>query len=97
MPSPQLSLLKVRNSFLLMEEVKKFNAAELIDFLRKEDQLRLIKEDFGIIEKERISGLTFFKITEEKLRSQSGPALALTDFAKVCREKKLRPFRHTST
>src|SRR5205814_2217118 len=79
----------------LEEEVKKFNTSELIDFLQKEDCIRLIDEDFNIIKHERIDGLSFLMITEEKLRSygmEGGPAAALAAFVKRCKEKKLKPF-----
>ena len=56
---------------LLADEIKKYKTAELIEFLRKEEDLELVLEDYDIIEKERINSRDFLKITEEKLRSVS--------------------------
>ncbi|UZO23100.1 uncharacterized protein OCT59_015444 [Rhizophagus irregularis] len=66
-----------------VEDVKKYNTDELISLLRKQD-LGLIKEDFDIIETERINGRTFFKTTKQDFRDygmKGGPATALTEFA----------------
>src|SRR5215475_9109181 len=79
----------------LADEIKKYKAKELIDFLRKEEDLELEPEDYDIIEKERINGRAFFKITKEELERHGmklGPATILVDFAKECKEKKLRAF-----
>ncbi|GBB92258.1 hypothetical protein RclHR1_01990030 [Rhizophagus clarus] len=48
-----------------------------------------------ILENKEINGRDFLKITEEKLHSygmKGGPASRLADFAKECKEKKLRAF-----
>src|SRR5215813_7316997 len=74
----------------LADEIKKYDTAGLISFLREQD-LRLIKEDFDILENERVDGRDFLKVTEEKLRSygmKGGPASRLAEFAKECKEKK---------
>ena len=64
--------------------------------MRKEEDLELVQEDYDIIEKERIiTGRTFLKITEEKLRSIGlglGPASDLADFAKELGKRKLKSF-----
>ena len=63
--------------------------------MRKEEDLELEPEDYDIIEKERINGRTFLKMTEEKFMQDGlkrGPASRLADFAKDCKEKKLRAF-----
>src|SRR5581483_9329244 len=68
---------------------------ELIDFLRKEEDLVLDDDDLKIIEKEKITGRAFLKITEEKLRSIGlglGPASDLADFAKELGKRKLKSF-----
>src|ERR1043165_5516241 len=79
----------------LADEIKKYKSKELIDFLSKEEELELEEEDLEIIRKQRVNGRDFLKVTEEKLRSYGmagGPATRLADFAKECKEKKLRAF-----
>ena len=79
----------------LADEIKKYKTKELIYFLRKEDYLKLEEEDLEILRKQRINGRTFFKITKEELEKwgmPGGPAIALVDFAKECKEKKKRAF-----
>jgi hypothetical protein len=79
------------NSFSLSEEIKKFDTDKLIEFLRGQENLHLIKEDFEILRNERITGYVFLDLTEEKLRSVGfalGPASALTKFVKECKEQK---------
>ncbi|CAG8665118.1 665_t:CDS:10, partial [Dentiscutata erythropus] len=93
-----------------IEQIKSFNATtilnlppddvdfktkELIDFLRKEEDLDLEEDDLGIISKEKINGCAFLKITKEKLRNYGmpgGPALNLADFAKDLSKWKLRAY-----
>jgi hypothetical protein len=55
------------------EVVRKYKTKELIDFLRKEEDLELSEKIFEILEKEEITGRAFLKITEEKLRSYGMP------------------------
>ena len=86
-------LLEMRRS--RADEIKKYKTKELIDFLHKEEDLELEEEDLEILRKQRINGRDFLKVTEEKLRSIGlalGPATRLADFAKECKEKKLRAF-----
>ena len=48
-----------------------------------------------ILRKQKVNGRDFLKVTEEKLRSYEmagGPAKRLADFAKDCKEKKLKAF-----
>ncbi|RIA85608.1 hypothetical protein C1645_879202 [Glomus cerebriforme] len=63
---------------------------ELIRYLQAQDDLRLlIAEDFNILRYERISGRSFLKLTEEKLRSygmKGGPASDLADYAEKLRK-----------
>src|ERR1051325_2954404 len=83
------------DSLSLAEEIKKYDTEELINFLRKEVDLKFDDDDGKIIRKERITGHTFLMTTEETFRSygmKGGPALKLADFAKECKEKKLRAF-----
>jgi hypothetical protein len=77
------------------EVVRKYKTKELIDFLSKEEDLELDDDDLKIIEKEKITGRAFLKITEEKLRSIGlglGPASDLADFAKELGKRKLKAF-----
>ena len=79
----------------LAEEIKKYKTKALIDFLCKKEDLELEEEDLEIIRKQRVNGRDFLKVTEEKLRSYGmagGPASRIADFAKECKEKKLRAF-----
>ncbi|GBC14391.2 hypothetical protein GLOIN_2v1587390 [Rhizophagus irregularis DAOM 181602=DAOM 197198] len=62
-----------KNAPTLAEVVRKYKTKEIIDFLRKEEDLELVQEDYDIIEKERINGRAFLKIAEEKLRSYGMP------------------------
>lgn len=73
-----------------MENIKNFETEELIDFLRKEKDLKLSEEDFEILEKEEIIGSDFFYLTREDLERHGmkfGPAKSLVMFAKECEEK----------
>ena len=77
----------------LADEIKKYKTKELIDFLRKEEDLGLSEEALKILENEEVNGRDFLKVTEEKLcsyRMVGGPASRLADFAKECKEKRLR-------
>ena len=53
--------------------VRKYKTNELINFLRKEGDLKLSETAIKILEKEEITGRAFLKITEEKLRSYGMP------------------------
>jgi hypothetical protein len=84
----------------LADEIKKYKTEALIEFLQKEEDLGLEEEDFEIIRKQRVNGRTFFKITKEEYMQDGmarGPATALVDFAKECKEKKLRSFSSYKT
>ena len=80
--------------------VRKYKTNELINFLRKEEDLELSETAIKILEKEEITGRAFLKITEEKLRSYGmpgGPASDLADFAKELGKRKLRSFSSYKT
>jgi len=50
------------------------------------------------LSKRKIMGRDFLKTSKEEFEHcglEMGPAKRLADFAKDCKEKKLRPFRHT--
>src|SRR4051794_35742591 len=84
-----------KNAPTQAEVVRKYKTNELINFLRKEEDLVLDDDDLKIIEKEKITGRAFLKITEEKLRSYGmagGPASDLADFAKELGKRKLKSF-----
>src|SRR5437764_14516590 len=79
----------------LADEIKKYKTEALIEYLRKEEDLGLDDDDFEIIRKQKVNGRTFFKITKEEFRSTGlrlEPATVLVDFAKDCKEKKLKAF-----
>ncbi|POG65015.1 hypothetical protein GLOIN_2v1483414 [Rhizophagus irregularis DAOM 181602=DAOM 197198] len=52
----------------MSDVVKDFNTEELIDYLGRKN-LKLNKDDIKILHKEKISGLAFLELTEEKFRS----------------------------
>ncbi|PKK59535.1 hypothetical protein RhiirC2_290916 [Rhizophagus irregularis] len=84
----------------LADEVKKYDIEELINFLRKEKDLKLSETAIKILEKEEIIGRAFLKTTKEEFRSIGlglGPATVLADFAKECKDKKLRSFSSYKT
>ncbi|GES89159.1 hypothetical protein GLOIN_2v1502041 [Rhizophagus clarus] len=83
------------DSVTLADEIKKYKTKELIDFLRKEEDLGLSEKALEILETQEVDGRAFLKVTEEKLEKwgmPGGPVIKLADFAKECREKKLRAF-----
>ena len=79
----------------LADEIKKYDTAKLIDFLCGEKDLGLDDDDLEIIRKQKINGRAFLKTSREEFQSLGlgfGPAKNLADFAKDCKEKKLRAF-----
>lgn len=83
----------------LADEVKKYDTAGLISFLRGQG-LGLSEKVYEILENEEVIGRDFLKMTEQRLRDygmKGGPALRLADFAKECKEKKLRSFSSYKT
>src|SRR4051794_39773526 len=84
----------VNETLTLADEIKKYDTGALISFLQERD-LGLDLDDENIIRKEKITGRDFLKLTEEKFRSAGlglGPSTRLADFAKECKDKKLRAF-----
>ena len=74
--------------------VENWDTETLIDFL-KEQNLKLDDDDLGILRNEKITGLSFLDMTEEKLRSygfKGGPATRLAKEAKTLKEKPKRAF-----
>ena len=57
-------------------------------------------DDFEIIRKQKINGRAFLKTSREEFQSLGlgfGPVKNLADFAKECKEKKLRSFASYKT
>jgi len=86
----------------LADEIKKYDTTKLIDFLRGEKDLGLSEKAFEILETQEVNGRAFLKLTEEKLLRHpynlpGGPASNLADFAKECKDKKLRSFSSYKT
>ena len=78
----------------LADEIKKYDTGALISFLQ-ERNLGLDLDDENIIRKEKIDGCAFLKLTKDEFHSAGlglGPAIKLADFAKECKDKKLRAF-----
>src|SRR5204863_4763800 len=74
--------------------VENWDTETLINFL-KEQNLKLDNDDLGILRNEKITGLSFLDMTEEKLRSygfKGGPATLLAKEAKTLKEKPKRAF-----
>ncbi|GES90374.1 hypothetical protein GLOIN_2v1502041 [Rhizophagus clarus] len=79
----------------LAEEIKKYKTEALIEYLRKEEDLGLDEDDLEIFRKQKITGRAFLKTSKEEFERYGmlgGPATVLADFAKECKEKKLRAF-----
>jgi hypothetical protein len=78
----------------LADEIKKYDTGALISFLQ-ERGLGLDLDDENIIRKEKIDGCAFLKLSKQDFRDYGmpgGPTVKLVDFAKECKEKKLRAF-----
>ncbi|RHZ69539.1 hypothetical protein Glove_283g75 [Diversispora epigaea] len=79
----------------LADEIKKYDAGELIEFLRKQEDLKLKESYLEILSNEEITGRAFLNMTKQDFRDiniKAGPALLLADFAKECKEKRLKAF-----
>src|SRR4051812_17621173 len=85
----------IKSEPLTLSEIKKYDTKALIEFLQKEEDLRLDEEDLEIIRKQKINGCDFLDLTQEELERREmklGPAKRLVKFASECKEKKLRAF-----
>ena len=81
-PASPTSITEEISTRTMSDVVKDFNTEELIDYLGRKD-LKLDKDDIKILRKEKISGLAFLELTEEKFRSIGlalGPATTLAKF-----------------
>jgi hypothetical protein len=79
----------------LADDIKKYDTAKLIDFLRGKKDLGIDDEDLEIIRKRKINGRAFLKTSKEDFEHyglEGGPATNLADFAKECKDKKLKAF-----
>src|SRR5256885_433509 len=79
----------------LADKIKKYDTTKLIDFLCGKKDLGLNDDNLKIIKKRKINGQAFLKITKEDLEQHGmelGPASNIADFAKKCKDKKLRSF-----
>ena len=86
--SPALIIEEI-SSRIMSDVIKNFNTEKLIDYLRRKN-LKLDKDDIKILRKEKISGLAFLELTEEKFRSIGlalGPATTLAKFIKGLGQK----------
>ena len=78
----------------MADEIKKYDTSKLIEFLKGRD-LGLSETALKILEEEEIDGRAFLKMTEQRFRDygmKGGPAVKLVEFAKECKDKKLRAF-----
>ncbi|EXX56467.1 hypothetical protein RirG_215930 [Rhizophagus irregularis DAOM 197198w] len=74
--------------------------AKLIEFLQGQENLGLNEPAIKILENEEINGRAFINMTKEELRDygmKGGPAKNFADFAKDCKEKKMRSFSSYKT
>ncbi|CAG8708414.1 16414_t:CDS:2 [Dentiscutata erythropus] len=93
--STSFTTAEEKNVPTLAEVIRNYKTKELIDFLRKEEDLVLDNDDLKIIKKEKITGCAFLKTTKEELRSLGlgfGPALDLSDFVRELGKYKLKAF-----
>ncbi|RGB28022.1 hypothetical protein C1646_673532 [Rhizophagus diaphanus] len=68
---------------ITLTEFQDYNTEKLLKFLRSEEQLHLIQEDFDILKNERICGGNFLEFTMDEFHSfgmKSGPAKRLSKF-----------------
>ena len=75
----------------LLDDIYKYDTESLIEFLRKNTQIK--DKYLDILREQEITGSIFFKITEETFRSyglKGGPEI-LVEFAKECMENIKRP------
>src|SRR5215212_6005048 len=94
-PAPTSTTVAGNETVSLADEIKKYDTAKLIEFLQGQENLGLNEPAIEILENEEINGRAFINITKEELRDygmKGGPAKNLADFAKDCKDKKLRSF-----
>ncbi len=87
--------MKEKKVFTQAKAIQKYKTNELINFLCKEEDLKLDEDDLKIICKQKVYGYDFLKITEKKLCSISLPlrsASRLADFVKELGKRKLHSY-----
>ena len=97
-PSSPSSITEEISSQTMSDVIKDFNTEKLIDYLGRKN-LKLDKDDIKILRKEKISGLAFLELTEEKFRSIGlalGPATTLAKFIEGL-SQKLRNYSSLKT
>ncbi len=70
----------------LVDEIKKYDMAKLIDFLCGEKDLGLDNDDLKIIRKEKVNGRAFLNLFQEELEHHEiklGSAKTLAKFTKI--------------
>src|SRR5581483_120745 len=67
-PTSPASITEEISTRTMSDVVKDFNTEELIDYLGRKN-LKLDKDNIKILHKEKISGLAFLELTEEKFCS----------------------------
>ncbi|GBC21314.2 hypothetical protein GLOIN_2v1678071 [Rhizophagus irregularis DAOM 181602=DAOM 197198] len=93
--STSTSVTSGYDSYTLAYEIRKYSAEELIPFLKEQSKVILDKNDLDILYKEKITGRSLLKMSKDDFLSIGlafGPARDLAEFAKDCREKKLKSF-----
>src|SRR3954452_8377292 len=88
-PASPISITEEIFTRIMSNVVKNFNTEELIDYLRRKN-LKLDKDNIKILRKEKISGLVFLELTEEKFCSIGlalGPATILAKFIEGLSQK----------
>jgi hypothetical protein len=82
-----------------LTKIKKYKTKELINYLCMEKDLKLDKDDYKIIHKEKIAGCNLFNLTNKELRDwgmAGGPARRLLNFTSEIKEKMSRAFSLTN-
>ena len=83
---------------LFIEQIKKWNPAQVIKFLEtKKGELFLDEKHFKIIEDEEIAGPAFLLLTKEELRSYGmtgGPSIAIESLVKELKSEEQTPNIH---
>ena len=97
-PASPASITEEISTRTMSDVVKDFNTEELIDYLERKD-LKLDEDDIKILRKEKISGRSFLKLTEEKLERygmKGGPTTVLVEFIESL-SQKLRNYSSLKT
>jgi hypothetical protein len=88
-PASPASITEEISSRTMSDVVKDFDTEGLIEYLERKD-LKLDEDDIKILRKEKISGRSFLKLTEEKLERygmKGGPATVLVEFIESLGQK----------